>query len=58
DMNEGTFLAHPDKSLTLKPITSVLKDFSEEAIERAADEGRIEDTVIKGKEKLYCCMCT
>ncbi|MCS0370372.1 methyl-accepting chemotaxis protein [Vibrio diabolicus] len=53
DMNEGTFLAHPDKSLTLKPITSVLKDFSEEAIERAADEGRIEGTVIKGKEKLY-----
>ncbi|NMS18283.1 cache domain-containing protein, partial [Vibrio parahaemolyticus] len=46
DMNEGTFLAHPDKSLTLKPITSFLKDFSEEAIERAAYEGRIEVTVI------------
>ncbi|MDF4802438.1 methyl-accepting chemotaxis protein, partial [Vibrio parahaemolyticus] len=53
DMNEGTFLAHPDKSLTLKPITSFLKDFSEEAIERAAAEGKIESTMLKGQEKLY-----
>ncbi|WP_321281426.1 methyl-accepting chemotaxis protein [uncultured Vibrio sp.] len=53
DMNEGTFLAHPDKSLTLKPITSLSKDFSRQAIERAAEEGKIENTSIKGVEKLY-----
>ncbi|MGY0613688.1 methyl-accepting chemotaxis protein [Vibrio sp. FJH11] len=53
DMNEGTFLAHPDKSLTLKPITSLSNDFSKQAIERAADEGKIENTTIKGVEKLY-----
>nr|WP_319554634.1 methyl-accepting chemotaxis protein [uncultured Vibrio sp.] len=53
DMNEGTFLAHPDKSLTLKPITSLSKDFSRQAIERAAEEGNIENTSIKGVDKLY-----
>lgn len=53
DMNEGTFLAHPDKSLTLKPITSLSNDFSKQAIERAANEGKIENTTIKGVEKLY-----
>ncbi|AEX22487.1 methyl-accepting chemotaxis protein [Vibrio sp. EJY3] len=53
DMNQGTFLAHPDKSLTLKPISSLSTDFSRQAIERAADEGKIESTTIRGVEKLY-----
>ncbi|WP_440877919.1 methyl-accepting chemotaxis protein [Vibrio natriegens] len=53
DMNQGTFLAHPDKSLTLKPISSLSTDFSRQAIERAADEGEIESTTIRGVEKLY-----
>ncbi|MFN1551310.1 methyl-accepting chemotaxis protein [Vibrio natriegens] len=53
DMNQGTFLAHPDKSLTLKPISSLSTDFSRQAIERAADEGKIESTIIRGVEKLY-----
>lgn len=53
DMNQGTFLAHPDKSLTLKPIRSLSTDFSRQAIERAADEGKIESTTIRGVEKLY-----
>jgi methyl-accepting chemotaxis protein len=53
DMTEGTFLAHSDKSLTLKPITSLSNDFSKQAIERAANEGKIKSTTIKGVEKLY-----
>lgn len=53
DMNQGTFLAHPDKSLTLKPISSLSTDFSRQAIERVADEGKIESTIIRGVEKLY-----
>ncbi|MGR5131556.1 methyl-accepting chemotaxis protein [Vibrio alfacsensis] len=53
DMNDGTFLAHPDKSLTLKPISSLSDTFSKQAVERAANNGSIENATINGAEKLY-----
>ncbi|NDJ81419.1 methyl-accepting chemotaxis protein [Vibrio campbellii] len=53
DMNDGTFLAHPNKSLTLKPITDLTQEFSKGSIERAANSGTIETATIKGQEKLF-----
>ncbi|NOH50800.1 methyl-accepting chemotaxis protein [Vibrio rotiferianus] len=53
DMSDGTFLAHPNKSLTLKPIGNLSSDFSKDSIERAANSGTIETATINGQEKLY-----
>ncbi|MFN1581937.1 methyl-accepting chemotaxis protein [Vibrio rotiferianus] len=53
DMSDGTFLAHPNKSLTLKPIANLSNDFSKDSIERAANSGSIETATINGQEKLY-----
>ncbi|CAE6947467.1 methyl-accepting chemotaxis protein [Vibrio sp. B1REV9] len=53
DMNTGTFLAHPNKSLTLKPITNLSNELSKESIERAANTGTIETATIAGQEKLF-----
>ncbi|MGR4990100.1 methyl-accepting chemotaxis protein [Vibrio sp. WZ-1] len=53
DMSDGTFLAHPNKSLTLKPIANLSSDFSKDSIERAANSGAIETATINGQEKLY-----
>ncbi|MGR5237645.1 methyl-accepting chemotaxis protein [Vibrio alfacsensis] len=53
DMSDGTFLAHPNKSLTLKPISSLSDTFSKQAIERAANNGIVETAIVKGEEKLY-----
>ncbi|WP_221069822.1 methyl-accepting chemotaxis protein [Vibrio alfacsensis] len=53
DMNTGTFLAHPNKSLTLKPITNLSNELSKDSIERAANTGTIETATIAGQEKLF-----
>ncbi|BBM64961.1 methyl-accepting chemotaxis protein [Vibrio alfacsensis] len=53
DMNTGTFLAHPNKSLTLKPITNFSNELSKDSIERAANTGTIETATIAGQEKLF-----
>ncbi|MGF1873690.1 methyl-accepting chemotaxis protein, partial [Photobacterium indicum] len=48
----GTFLAHPNKSLLLKPINNYSKDISMPAIESAIQDKRIEEVTIQGKAKL------
>ncbi len=53
DMNTGSFLAHPNKSLTLKPITNLSNELSKDSIERAANTGTIETATIAGQEKLF-----
>lgn len=49
---DGTFLAHPDNALLLKPIDTYSKNLTLPAIESAIRDGRIEHITIKGQEKL------
>ncbi|CAG21206.1 methyl-accepting chemotaxis protein [Photobacterium profundum] len=49
---DGTFLAHPNKSLLLKPINSYSKEISMPAIESAIQDNLIEPATIQGKAKL------
>lgn len=49
---DGTFLAHPDNALLLKPIATYSKNLTLPAIESAIRDGRIEHITIKGQEKL------
>ncbi|EDP59832.1 methyl-accepting chemotaxis protein [Vibrio sp. AND4] len=53
DMNDGTFLAHPNKALALEPISDFSQALSKDLIERAANSGSFETATIKGKEKFY-----
>ncbi|MDC5853134.1 methyl-accepting chemotaxis protein [Vibrio europaeus] len=53
DTQNGTFLAHPDKSLSLKPVTTLSKEFTLRAIEEAANAGSIKLIERNGQEKLY-----
>ena len=53
DMANGTLLAHPDKSLALKPITNLSAELSPNAIIGAANEGKIKNILMNGREKLY-----
>ncbi|MEF1309277.1 methyl-accepting chemotaxis protein [Vibrio mytili] len=53
DMKDGTFLAHPDKSLALKPVSSLLKGFSESDIQRAAEQAKLVSIVVSGQEKFF-----
>ncbi|PSU43644.1 methyl-accepting chemotaxis protein [Photobacterium frigidiphilum] len=48
----GTFLAHPNKSLLLKPINNYSKEISMPAIESAIQDKRIEEVTVQGKAKL------
>ncbi len=49
---DGTFLAHPNESLLLKPINNYSKDISMPAIKSAIQDNRIEEVTIQGKAKL------
>lgn len=53
DTQDGTFLAHPDNALSLKPVTTLSKQFTLRAIEDAANSGKIEQIERKGQQKLY-----
>lgn len=53
DAQDGTFLAHPDKSFSLKPVTTLSKQLNLRAIEDAADIGSIQMIERNGQEKLY-----
>lgn len=53
DKQDGTFLAHPDKSLLLKPVTSLAPQLTLSAIEALANAGNIEIVELNGVEKLY-----
>ncbi|KJY81561.1 chemotaxis protein [Vibrio galatheae] len=53
DAQNATFLAHADKSLSLKPVTTLSKQLTLETIEHAADTGSILTIERNGQEKLY-----
>lgn len=53
DTQDGTFLAHPNKNLTLKPVNTLSNKFTLRAIEEAASTGSIEIIERNGAEKLY-----
>ncbi|MDA0147694.1 methyl-accepting chemotaxis protein [Vibrio sp. LaRot3] len=53
DKQNGTFLAHPNKALSLKPTTTLASDLTMSAINAAEQSGSIEIILREGKEKLY-----
>ncbi|KJR24834.1 methyl-accepting chemotaxis protein [Vibrio navarrensis] len=53
DTQDGTFLAHPNKALSLKPVNTLLKQFTMQDIERAASQGAIEEAIVNGQKKLF-----
>lgn len=53
DKQDGTFLAHPNKNLLLKPVTSLDPQLTLSAIEALANAGDIEIVEQNGVEKLY-----
>ncbi|WP_419206548.1 methyl-accepting chemotaxis protein [Photobacterium leiognathi] len=53
DKKNGTFLAHPDKSLLLKPIANYSNQLNMGNIEQSANTNSLEQISIKGKEKLF-----
>ncbi|MEZ9652290.1 methyl-accepting chemotaxis protein [Vibrio lentus] len=53
DMSSHTFLAHPNTSLLLKPITSIAPDFTSDFIERAAVQQNVVTISINREKKFY-----
>ncbi|WP_390903541.1 methyl-accepting chemotaxis protein [Vibrio paucivorans] len=53
DTQDGTFLAHPDKNFSLKPINSLSESLTIDRIQSAADADRIETFVVGGEKKLF-----
>ncbi|MCG9597588.1 methyl-accepting chemotaxis protein [Vibrio sp. Isolate25] len=53
DTQNGTFLAHPNKDLSLKPVNTLSKKLTMNAIEQAANSGVMEIIERKGQEKFY-----
>lgn len=52
DASDGTFLAHPDSALSLKPVSQLSNDISMPIIENAVRTGSIEIIKEHGAEKL------
>lgn len=52
DASDGTFLAHPDSALSLKPVSQLSNDISMPVIENAVRTGSIEIIKERGAEKL------
>ena len=52
DASDGTFLAHPDSALSLKPVSDLSNDISMPIIENAVRTGSIEIIKERGAEKL------
>ncbi len=53
DTQDGTFLAHPNKDLTLEPVTSLSPKLTMRMIEEATRSNAIEIIERNGQEKLY-----
>ena len=53
DAQDGTFLAHPNKELLLKPVSSLSEELSMAAVERSANDGSMKITERNGEEKFY-----
>ncbi|MBT9241970.1 methyl-accepting chemotaxis protein [Vibrio splendidus] len=52
DASDGTFLAHPDSALSLKPVSQLSNDISMPIIENAVRTGSIEIIKERGADKL------
>lgn len=52
DATDGTFLAHPNQSLSLKPVSQLSNDLSMSSIEQSMRAGRIEMIHERGVDKL------
>lgn len=53
DTQDGTFLAHPDQKLLLKPVNSVSKSFNMSMIEKASGENRLVELEQNGRDLLF-----
>lgn len=53
DGQNGSFLAHPDKSLLLKPVTTLSSALDMRTIERAANQGELLALKLNGVEKFF-----
>ncbi len=53
DKKNGTFLAHSDNSLLLKPIANYSNQLNMGNIEQSANKNSLEQLSIKGKDKLF-----
>ncbi len=53
DTQNGTFLAHPNKDLLLKPVTTLSNKLTMNNIANAADNGSVEQIERAGEQKLY-----
>ncbi|WP_162046259.1 methyl-accepting chemotaxis protein [Vibrio taketomensis] len=53
DLDVGTFLAHPNESLLLKPVTMLAPELTQHRIEALARQSSIESVERQGAEKLY-----
>ncbi|NOI23217.1 methyl-accepting chemotaxis protein [Vibrio mediterranei] len=52
DLTNGTFLAHPNKSLLLKPVTALGQSFNIQTIQQKASDNSILELKLNGTEKL------
>lgn len=52
DKQNGTFLAHPDKSLILKPVSEMDRALTMESINTLVKNNEMEEVAIKGQDKL------
>ncbi|WP_261857860.1 methyl-accepting chemotaxis protein [Photobacterium sanguinicancri] len=52
DNRDGTFLAHPNKNLLLKPISQYNSEFNQSSIKKAIQDKSIETLNIDGDDKL------
>ncbi|QXC56459.1 methyl-accepting chemotaxis protein [Vibrio mimicus] len=53
DGQDGAFLAHPDKSLLLKSVTTLSSDLDIRTIEKAANQGELIALELKGIKKYF-----
>ncbi|KQB02279.1 chemotaxis protein [Vibrio metoecus] len=53
DGQDGSFLAHPDKSLLLKPVTTLSSALDMRTIERAAQQGELLALSLNGVDKFF-----
>lgn len=53
DAQNGTFLAHPNKNLLLKPVTTLSESMTMHAIEKVANEGVVKTIQRDNKDKIY-----
>lgn len=52
DLTNGTFLAHPNKSLLLKPVTALGQSFNIQTIQQKASDNSMLELKLNGTEKL------